>query len=138
MRLGQVSILLDLYMQRPWFGWGFGTIVDISSIIDRPPSFSHEMDLIDLLRKIGLLGVLLYVVAFVLLLRAAWRQYRVDNFSDEVGMLLATLAVVFTVGFFNPYATASIGIGAIVLALVTVEFRNLTLLSPDAPDYSRR
>ena len=30
-------------------------------------------------------------------------------------MLLATLAVVFTVGFFNPYATASIGIGAIVM-----------------------
>tara|TARA_B100000029_G_scaffold497173_1_gene564434 strand:+ start:786 stop:2081 length:1296 start_codon:yes stop_codon:yes gene_type:complete len=137
MRFEQAAILIDLYMQRPWLGWGFGTLVDISSVIDRPPSFSHEMDLIDLLRKIGFLGLLMYIVAFALLLRAVWRQYRINNSSEEVGMLLSTIAIVFTVGFFNPYATASIGIGAIVLLLVTVEFRNMTLLSQDALDHSQ-
>ena len=137
-RLGQSAILFDLFKERPWLGWGFGSVVDMSFVVERPASFSHEMDLIDLLRKIGLLGLLSYVIAFALLLHAAWRQYRVDNFSEEVGMLLSTLVIVFTVGFFNPYATASIGIGAIVLALVTVEFRNLTLLSPDVPEHSRR
>jgi hypothetical protein len=136
MRLGQVVLLFDLFTQRPWLGWGFGTVIDI--VMYRSASFSHEMDLIDLLRKIGSVGLVVYLGAFFALLRSAWRQYRIDEFSEEVGMLLATLAVVFTVGFFNPYATASIGIGAIVLALVTVEFRNLTLLSPDAPDCSQR
>ena len=128
MRLEQAAILFDLFTKQPWLGAGFGSVVDLSSIIARPPSFSNEMDLIDLLRKIGLVGGLLYGVAYALMLRIALQLYQIDPDAQEVTLFLMTLGVVFSVGFFNPYVTASIGIGAVLLAFVpmAVRLRNQT------------
>ncbi|MDG2072189.1 MAG: O-antigen ligase family protein [Pseudomonadales bacterium] len=128
MRLEQTVILFNLFTQQPWLGWGFGSVVDLSSITPRPPSFSHEMDLIDLLRKVGLIGALLYGIAYALMLRVAFRLYQLDHDAQEVTFFLMTFGVVFSVGFFNPYVTASIGIGALLLAFVplAVRFKNQT------------
>lgn len=128
MRLEQAVILFNLFTQQPWLGWGFGSVVDLSLITPRPRSFSHEMDLIDLLRKVGLIGASLYGMAYVLMLRIALQLYQIDPDAQEVTLFLMTLGVVFSVGFFNPYVTASIGIGAVLLAFVpmAVRLRNQT------------
>jgi hypothetical protein len=86
------------------------------------------MDLIDLLRKVGLIGASLYGMAYVLMLRIALQLYQIDPDAQEVTLFLMTLGVVFSVGFFNPYVTASIGIGAVLLAFVpmAVRLRNQT------------
>ena len=126
MRLEQTVILFNLFTQQPWLGWGFGSVVDLSLITPRPPSFYHEMDLIDLLRKVGLIGALLYGMAYVLMLRVAFQLYQIDPDAQEVTLFLMAFGVVFSVGFFNPYVTASIGIGALLLAFVplAVRFKN--------------
>jgi hypothetical protein len=123
MRLEQAVILFNLFTQQPWLGWGFGSVVDLSLITPRPRSFSHEMDLIDLLRKVGLIGASLYGMAYVLMLRVAFQLYQIDPDAQEVTLFLMAFGVVFSVGFFNPYVTASIGIGALLLAFVPLAVR---------------
>jgi O-antigen ligase len=122
-RMSQAVALWGLFIEHPIIGSGYGAVTAVAAASG--PSYSHEMDIIDLLRKLGIVGFSLYAGAFVMFARSAWQVCQSRPDSPEVGTLLYTLAVVFTVGFFNPYATASLGIGAIVVAVVTVEFSRL-------------
>ena len=62
------------------------------------------------------------------MLRVAFQLYQLDHDAQEVTLFLMTFGVVFSVGFFNPYVTASIGIGALLLTFVplAVRLRNQT------------
>jgi hypothetical protein len=121
-RVVQAAELVRLFLLQPVFGAGFGAVADLSALTGRPPGFSHEMDLIDLVRKIGLVGAGVYLLALLSLARPAWQLFRQQAGHPAPCQWLVSLGVVFTVGFFNPYATASLGIGAIVIATVSVAF----------------
>ncbi len=125
-RVVQAMELARLFMEQPVLGAGFGAVADLSALTGRHPGFSHEMDLIDLLRKIGLVGGFVYVLAFIGLGRPAWQLFRRQSDHGAPCRWLVTTGVVFTVGFFNPYATASLGIGAIMIATASVLFAHET------------
>jgi hypothetical protein len=115
MRFGQVHALWEGFLARPLLGAGFGAATGPGG------GFSVELDLLNLLRKIGLVGLLAYVAAL-------WRPASIclrrlvagRGCPEEVALCVATAAAVFGLGAANPYATASLGIGAIAIALATL------------------
>jgi O-antigen ligase len=86
--------------------------------VDSKTGFSIELDLFNLFRKIGLAGLAMYLLAFFLPLRIAWQQWRQsDRCPEAVAFFAISLVAVFGMGAVNPYATASLGIGAMCIAL---------------------
>lgn len=115
MRLGQAEMLVSSFRKSLISGAGFGSPVDASS------GFSIELDLLNLLRKIGIVGLLLYATAFALPVLSAKRQWlTLNECPDSVALFAIALVAVFGMGAVNPYATASLGIGALCIALATL------------------
>lgn len=106
-------------------GKGYGSVVDEGSGAIGATRYSLELDLVNLFRKLGIVGSLIYLAGILMLTRAAFSLIRDGLGRDEVALLFITFIVVFTAGAFNPYATASLGIGAIVIGVVSVEHRLL-------------
>jgi hypothetical protein len=121
MRWQQAGDLAESFRARPLTGAGFGAPVDSVS------GYSVELDLLNLARKIGLLGVGLYVLAFLLPAVSAWRQWSTSSGCPEaVAAFVVTFIAVFGMGAANPYATASLGIGAMCIALATLSAAEAT------------
>jgi len=111
-RFGQAGALAGSFLSRPLLGDGFGSRVEGAA------GFSVELDLLNLARKIGIVGLAFYVVAFALPVRSAFRQFRAAPTCPEaVAVFAMAILTVFGMGAANPYATASLGIGAMCVAL---------------------
>jgi len=115
MRFGQAELLTASFLQHPICGAGFGSPVDAHT------GFSIELDLLNLLRKIGIIGLVLYAAAFAMPLLSARRQWlAATGCPDSVALFLIAMVAVFGMGAVNPYATASLGIGTLCIALATL------------------
>lgn len=113
-RLRQVTALLESWLARPITGAGFGTPIAAGGV-------SVELDLLNLLRKIGLVGAALYVAAFWTPLAHCRRALaRSPGCPDHVAVFLAAVMSVFGMGMFNPYATASLGVGLLAIGFATL------------------
>jgi hypothetical protein len=113
-RLRQVTALVESWLARPITGAGFGTPIAAGGV-------SVELDLLNLLRKIGLVGAALYVAAFWAPLAHCRRALaRSPGCPDHVAVFLAACMSVFGMGFFNPYATASLGVGLLAIGFATL------------------
>lgn len=115
LRFGQLTALGTSWLESPVTGAGFGAPVAPAA------GFSVELDLLNLLRKIGLVGATLYVAAFWTPLarcRAALAAAR--GCPDHVAIFLAACMAVFGMGAFNPYATASLGVGLLAIGLASL------------------
>jgi hypothetical protein len=109
-----VTALLESWLARPITGAGFGTPIAAGGV-------SVELDLLNLLRKIGLVGAALYVAAFWAPLAHCRRALaRSPGCPDHVAVFLAACMSVFGMGFFNPYATASLGVGLLAIGFATL------------------
>lgn len=114
-RLGQVTALGRSWLERPVTGAGFGTPIAAAG------SFSVELDLLNLVRKIGLVGLALYIAAFwTPLARCRRALARSPGCPDHVAVFLAACMSVFGMGMFNPYATASLGVGLLAIGFATL------------------
>ncbi|MCX6973077.1 MAG: hypothetical protein NTZ94_02055 [Verrucomicrobia bacterium] len=115
MRFGQAELLTASFLVSPICGAGFGSPVDANT------GFSIELDLLNLLRKIGVIGLALYVAGFALPILSARRQWlETAGCPEPVAMFAIAMVVVFGMGAVNPYATASLGIGTLCIALTTL------------------
>lgn len=130
LRWEQAKTLATSFLQHPVCGAGFGSPVDSKT------GFSIELDLLNLFRKIGLAGLAIYLLAFLLSARIAWQEWsNADRCPEAVAFFAISLVAVFGMGAVNPYATASLGIGAICIALAQLasassdSFRNCLLVS---------
>jgi O-antigen ligase len=113
MRFGQAELLAASFLESPICGAGFGSPVDANT------GFSIELDLLNLLRKIGIIGLALYVAAFAMPILSARRQwFETAGCPEPVAMFAIGMVAVFGMGAVNPYATASLGVGAMCIALV--------------------
>jgi len=114
-RLGQVTALGRSWLDRPITGAGFGAPIAAAG------GFSVELDLLNLLRKIGLVGAALYIAAFWTPLACCRRALaRSPGCPDHVAVFLAACMSVFGMGMFNPYATASLGVGLLAIGFATL------------------
>jgi hypothetical protein len=117
LRWEQAKTLASSFIEHPVCGAGFGSPVDSKT------GFSIELDLLNLLRKIGLAGLAMYLLAFLLPVRIAWQQWsNADRCPEAVAFLAIALVAVFGMGAVNPYATASLGIGVLCIAFAQLAF----------------
>jgi hypothetical protein len=115
MRFRQAELLAASFLESPICGAGFGSPVDANT------GFSIELDLLNLLRKIGIIGLALYVAAFAMPILSARRQWlETAGCPEPVAMFAIAMVAVFGMGAVNPYATASLGIGTLCIALATL------------------
>lgn len=113
-RLRQLEPLVEGWLRRPLTGLGFGAPVAAGG-------FSVELDLLNLARKIGLVGAALYLAAFwAPLARCRRALARSRGCPDDVAVFLAACLTTFGMGFFNPYVTASLGVGLLAVGLATL------------------
>ena len=113
-RLYQIKSLLEAWSNHPVFGQGFGSHADYIRAESAP--FSYEMVGFALLMKLGVVGILLWIVSTGLVLlyafQVAWRWGRYRWFL----WWMSTSIVFSAVSFTNPYLLNFIGM-SIVLSL---------------------
>ena len=91
------------WSERPWFGWGPGARVSLGAErIGRNVAHLHNAYL-EMLARLGIVGVLFYAVAIAMIVRALWAGFRenrlpVDYLAFVLGAL-TVLAVWFTANF---------------------------------------
>lgn len=114
-RLRQLAPLIDGWLRRPLTGLGFGAPVAAAG------DFAVELDLLNLVRKIGLVGVALYTAAFwTPVARCRHALATTPGCPDHVAVFLSACLAAFGMGFFNPYVTASLGVGLLAVGFATL------------------
>lgn len=122
-RLVQASVLFEFIMESPWLGTGFGAVVTVDSGRGPITDFSYELDLLNLIRKVGVIGTIVYGTVLTVLMHVALTINRLAPHSDEFVYFVCTLCIVLTMGSFNPYLTSSLGIGAVTIGLAILATR---------------
>lgn len=119
-------------------GSGFGTTVSYRSVDPRVLSttagasgeyttYAFEWSYLDLLLKIGLVGLSIYLLLIFKLLQSLWQQInskiilniKDQRFNVSLGLLLALISLL-VVNIFTPYLNHPLGIGFILLASIFI------------------
>jgi O-antigen ligase len=109
-------------VKHPIIGSGFGTTVTYKSSDPRAvqlspdgqfTTYAFEWGYLDILLKIGLAGLVVYLLLIVKIWRSGWRSGRSGDFMP-LGLLLGISALLAT-NFFSPYLNHPLGIGYILL-----------------------
>jgi hypothetical protein len=123
-KIAQAKVLLGHIVERPVFGWGFGTIAP-----DYPygQTYSYELSYLDLAYKTGIIGLCLFLSFPLRLLFDAVRA-RFGRLSLPRGMLgreaavpIAVLSSVMVLWATNPYLAAAFGQAPIVLSIAWLD-----------------
>ncbi len=114
--------LCKAIIKHPIIGSGFGTTVTYKSSDPRALQFNptgefttyaFEWGYLDIMLKIGLAGLLVYLLLIVQIWRSGWRLGQSWDFLP-FGLLLGILALLAT-NFFSPYLNHPLGIGYLML-----------------------
>ena len=131
-RLLLLPELLTEIKQSPFLGKGFGQEVTYSSYLpdrmtpDNPEgnitSFAFEWGYLDIILKVGLIGLLVYLFFIAKIFHLGWSnlQFSISNFQT-LGLLSGLVALV-VLNVTTPYLNHPLGIGYLLLSLVA--FRN--------------
>jgi hypothetical protein len=126
--------LWDKIKASPLTGSGFGTTVSYKSSDPRVleqsadgsyETYAFEWGWLDLWLKLGLVGVIIYLIFLFNLIRNAWLMK--NDFGPGIALFVFTLA---GLNFFTPYLNHPLGLGALMLAAAW-------LYSRQKPDYCR-
>lgn len=120
-RWSQLPVLWSAIGQSPIFGQGFGkTLIYQSSdpriLAARPDgwyeTYAFEWAWLDLWLKIGLVGILTYLLLLITMMRNAWQTGQID--------LALSLIALLIINVFTPYLNHPLGLGAIMLISVKI------------------
>ncbi len=112
-------------IKHPVIGSGFGTTVTYKSSDPRALQFNptgqfttyaFEWGYLDIMLKIGLAGLVVYLLLITKIWRSGWRLWQAGDFLP-LGLLLGILALLAT-NFFSPYLNHPLGIGYIILCSI--------------------
>lgn len=117
LRVESIKLSFKLFTQKPIFGQGLGKNLD-GLRNDGKTEFTY----LDLLMKLGVVGMAIYMIPFVLL---AVQYFRFRKKSTQRGKLLAdtsmaALLLVLIVSIFNPYVTNPLGLSIYCLAILVI------------------
>ena len=121
-RWSLLPVLSQAILKEPLFGQGYGATVTYFSsdprVLENNPSgqyttYAFEWGYLDIWLKLGLAGLLAYLILLWQILSAAWQQgLKQNNYLwFGIGAALVFLAVT---NFFTPYLNHPLGIGAII------------------------
>ncbi len=121
-RRAQLGPLLEKIKEAPLFGSGFGTTVTYTSFDPRVlatgtnqrTTFAFEWGWLDLLVKIGVVGVLAYITLLGQALRVLWKRVERDEWIAWATALMGLV----TVHMFTPYLNHPLGFGFLFLLLL--------------------
>jgi len=132
-RLLLLPELMNKIAQNPVFGKGFGQELTYKSYLpdrvtpENPDgeitTYAFEWGYLDTWLKIGLLGLLVYLLFIARIFRTGWERLKISNFRFQNLGLLSGLVALLTLNITTPYLNHPLGIGYIILALVS--FTNL-------------
>lgn len=117
LRVESLKLSFKLFAQKPVFGQGLGKNLD-GLRNDGKTEFTY----LDMLMKLGAVGMAIYVVPFILL---AVQYFKQRKKRSEEGRLLAdasvaALLLVLIVSMFNPFVTNPLGLSIYCLAILTI------------------
>lgn len=117
MRVESIKYSFELFAQKPIFGQGLGKNLD-----DLRKDGKTEFTYLDLLMKLGVVGMVIYVIPFVLL---NVQYFKCRKQSTRQGKLLAdtsmaALSLVLIVSIFNPYVTNPLGLSIYCIAILVI------------------
>ena len=139
-RINMLKPLGESIIKHPVIGSGFGTTVTYKSVDQRLlavtagasgeyTTYAFEWAYLDLLLKIGLVGVFIYLLLIFKILQAIWQQINFNpaaagqNSKLSLGMILA-LASLLAVNIFTPYLNHPLGIGFILISSIYAQSLN--------------
>ncbi len=138
-RLSMLKPLLISIVNHPIIGSGFGTTVTYESLDPRIipataggsgefTTYAFEWGYLDLLLKIGLFGVFIYLLLIYKLLQTLWQQVKsaISNQQSAIsnlslGLSLAIIALL-AVNIFTPYLNHPLGIGFVLVVSVWLSY----------------
>ena len=129
-RISQLQPLGEAIFQQLLFGYGFGkTLTYVSSdprIVAAHPggvytTYAFEWGYLDIMLKIGLLGLLAYVWVVFQQAKELWQR---AESAVGWGLFAALLAIIIT-NIFSPYLNHPLGIGAILVIAAAVQKNRL-------------
>ena len=125
-------------IKHPVIGSGFGTTVTYKSVDQRLlastagasgeyTTYAFEWAYLDLLLKIGLVGVFIYLLLIFKILQILWQnilnkndyELRVTDYRLRLGIFLAFISLL-AVNIFTPYLNHPLGIGFILIISIFV------------------
>ncbi|MBU1036938.1 O-antigen ligase family protein, partial [Patescibacteria group bacterium] len=124
-RIAQLSPLLSEIKNKPFLGAGFGQTVTYQSddprIRQQSPdgnytTYAFEWGYLDIWLKIGLIGLLCYLILCGKIIQQSWQllKSRDQSFVVIYGFLLGLFALMVT-SIFSPYLNHPLGIGYLLL-----------------------
>ena len=127
-RWSQLPNLSKAIAKHPIIGSGWGTTVTYQSqdprILneDNPEgwytTYAFEWGYLDIILKIGLIGMIIYLFIIFKLIRKSWQLFKknIDPYyrSIIIGLILGLVALMIT-HFFSPYLNHPLGIGYIII-----------------------
>ncbi|MBD3619179.1 MAG: O-antigen ligase family protein [Chromatiales bacterium] len=113
-RIQQVRQLLEAWVARPWFGWGYGA--SIADIRDPSVPYSYEMVPFALLMKLGVIGTLSWVIFFLSIFVTSYRL--LNNTPNEVSALLPALSAFLPASMTNPMLFNFVGMGILSVLVI--------------------
>lgn len=133
-RWNQLPELKKMIFQHPLIGSGWGKSITYFSSdpriktevnpTGRYTTYAFEWGYLDMLVKIGLIGVILYLLLIFSLLRNIVLQFKKNNSAEKSALLIGLglgLIMFSIVHFFSPYLNHPLGIGYVVLLIVIVK-----------------
>lgn len=95
----------ERWRERPWFGWGPGTLVAPMALsVPRNVGHLHNTYL-ELLVRLGLMGAAIYVAALWLVAQSAWRAARAGKLTPDAFMFIGAafaVAAIWAMANFRP------------------------------------
>lgn len=130
-RLNLLPTLLDKIKAEALFGHGFGatvvftTFVPGTEMIEYVSAYLFEWTYLDILVKIGLIGLAAFAFFAISLFRLLLRCYRYGN-EAVTRWLIVSLVAFFIVNVTTPYLNHPIGIGWLLLTTLTAAVMSRT------------
>jgi O-antigen ligase len=98
--------VLELWRQRPVFGWGFGTTDQLGDLAGRNGMSAHNI-YISVLVELGIIGVALFAVLVLAIVVAAWRRRVTGPTAASIVVLVCGVTESSLLGFGGPTALVS-------------------------------
>lgn len=113
-RIQQSIQLLAAWAERRWLGWGYGA--SIADIRDPSAPYSYEMVPFALLMKLGVIGVLGWVIFFLSIFFTSFRL--LTKAPNEVSALLPALSAFLPASMTNPMLFNFVGMGVLSVLVI--------------------
>jgi len=136
-RWSQLPNLTNAIIKHPIIGSGWGTTVTYQSTdpriltVNNPTglynTYAFEWGYLDIILKIGLLGLIVYLLFIWSIIKNYWQLWKKNTDRDEraliIGLMLGLLSLLITHGF-SPYLNHPLGIGYVLLVLLIAKLIN--------------